>query len=140
MPKIGLAAVALLLFAAGPSRAQQACPCVPISYRWVALACDTWQCVETEVALANGATVIPIPTNSSDFHWIVLKRIAAGSAVVSPDSPLVVDGFDALKDGVTKFTATDHELQPVLITAPDGKTLVVARIAPEKPRSRAVGH
>lgn len=141
MRKIGLAAVALFLFSFGPSApAQQVCPCVPLSHQWIAVPCDTWQCVETEVALANGNTVIPVPTNSSDFHWVVLERIVSGSGVVSPNSPFVVDGFDALNDGVTKFSSTDHELQPILLTAPDGKTLVVARSAPEKPRSRVVGH
>lgn len=141
MRKIGLAASALLFLSIGPStRAQQVCPCVPITYQWVTVACDSWQCVETEIALANGATIIPMPTNSSDFRWVVLKRIVAGSAVVSPNQPFTVDGFDGLQDGVSKYFATEHELRPMLVTSPDGKVLVVARSAPEKPRARVVAH
>src|SRR6266480_5619750 len=106
-----------LLATSTSGRAQQVCPCVPITYEWIAVACDSWQSVETEVTLANGSQMIPIPTNNSDFHWVVLKRIASGSATVSPDAPFKVDGFDVFLDGVARFSAMSGEVQPVLITA-----------------------
>jgi len=122
------------------ARAQQMCPCVPISYDWIAVPCDSWNCVTSTVVLANSdRSVVPMPTASSDYTWVVLRRIVVGSAIVSPDAPFKVDGFDSLAVASAHFYATDHELQPMLLTAPDGKVLVVARTAPEVPRRRAVG-
>jgi hypothetical protein len=140
MRKLVMAVTLSIPLLAASSRAQQVCPCVPISYEWIPMACDSWQCVETEVALANGLTLIPIPTNNSDFHWVVLKRIASGGAIVSPDAPFKVDGFDLFADGVAKYSAMSSDVQPLLITAPDGKTLVVSRPPGGKQRNRAVGH
>jgi len=119
--------------------AQQVCPCVPISYAWIAVPCDSWDCVASIAASANGdRSFVPMPTASSDYTWVVLHRIVVGSAVVSPDAPFKVDGFDSLPVALARFYNIDHDLRPMLLTAPDGKVLVVARTAPEAPRRRAV--
>ena len=119
--------------------AQEACPCVPLTHVWLAEPCDTWGCAAAMVSLADAKDVVPLPTSSSDYHWVVLRRVTGGSVTASPNT-FKVDGFDTLTDGVSRFQTTDHELQPILITAPDGKVLVIARLEPEKPRARVVKH
>jgi len=79
-----------------------------------------------------------LPTTSADFPWIVLRRIASGSASI-PDGPFKVDGFDSLSDGSAHYYTIDHDLQPMLLTSPDGKVLVVSRTIPEK-RTHVVKH
>ena len=137
MRKMAFVVVAALTLLAGDSGAQQACPCVPLTHLWVAVPCDSWNCAASAVVLANGTDVLPMPTSSADFPWVVLRRVTSGSAASMPNT-FSVDGFDSLTDGVTRYYATDHELQPMLITAPDGKVLVIARLAPEKPRRHVV--
>jgi hypothetical protein len=140
MRKLAVAAVvASATLLAGRSVAQQACPCVPVTHVWIAEPCDSWSCAASAVSLADGKDVVPMPTTSSDFGWVVLHRVTSGAAIASPNT-FKVDGFDTLADGVDHFNATDHDLQPMLLTAPDGKVLVVARLEPEKPRSHAVRH
>ena len=138
MHKFVIALIALALLT--PLQAQQVCPCVPIAYEWVAVPCDSWNCAASAVLLANGANVVPLPTTSNDFTWVVLKRMAVGSATISPDAPFKVDGFDGLTEASARFFTIDHQLQPMLITVPDGKVLVIARTSPEKSRSRVVSH
>ena len=129
-------AVALTAGAAG---AQQACPCVPITHLWIAVACPSWECVVTNVQAANGhPDAVPIPTNSNDYTWVVLRRITAGDAAVSPNAPYRVDGYDSLAVATAEFSAIDPQLQPVLLTAPDGKVLVLSRQSAVQ-RGRAAG-
>ena len=137
MHKIVVAVVFALM--AGSTSAQQACPCVPVTHVWIAVACESWDCAVTNVIAANGRPdAVPIPTSSSDFTWVVLRRIVSGGAAVSPDAPFRVDGFDSLPVAMAQFSAIDSNLQPVLFTAPDGKILVLSRRAPE-PRRHASG-
>ena len=137
MRKLGIAVIAALSLFVGRSGAQEACPCVPLTHLWIVEPCDTWSCAAAMVSLADAKDVVPLPTSSSDYHWVVLRRVASGSAMASPNT-FKVDGFDTLAEGVNRFQTTDHDLQPILVTAPDGKVLVVARLEPEKPRTRAV--
>ena len=139
MRKLTITASVLFTLMAASSGAQQACPCVPVTHLWVAVACDSWNCAASNVILADGKNVMPLPTTSSDYPWVVLQRVTSGGAASSA-GPFVIDGFDSLNDGVNHYLATDHELQPILITAPDGKVLVISRTEPEKPRKRVVGH
>ena len=135
MRKLTIALTLTVLSFAATSGAQQACPCVPISHLWVVQACDSWNCAASAVVLANGKDVVPLPTTSFDFPWVVLQRVTSGSAG-SSSGAFVVDGFDSISDGVARYAAIDRDLQPILMTAPDGKVLVIARTEPEKPRKR----
>ena len=127
-------AFVLVAFAAS---AQDPCPCVPVTHSWIAVACPSWDCVETNVMDAKGLPdAVPIPTSSSDYTWVVLRRIPTGSVAVSPDAPFKVDGFDSLAVATAQYSAMDSSLHPVLLTAPDGQVLVLSRHLPE-PRRRA---
>jgi hypothetical protein len=138
--RMTLVLTAVLMFAA-VGEAQQLCPCVPLTHEWIASACDSWDCATSAVVLANGDRnmVVPMPTTSSDYAWVILRRVVVGSAIVSPDAPFRVDGFDSLAVASSHYYSVDRELQPILLTAPDGKVLVVARTAPEG-RRRPAAH
>lgn len=139
-PIAGVICFALLLLTATAVGAQDPCPCVPVTYEWIATACDTWNCAVSAVIVANGDPhVFPLPTASSDYTWVVLRRIVGGSVIASPDAPFRVDGYSTISEATSHYSAIDPTLQPMLVTAVDGKTLVIARNFPEM-RRRAVGH
>ncbi len=89
--------------------------------------------------LSNGDQyMLAMPTGSDDFKWVVVKRIVAGSAIVSPDAPFKLDTFDGMGEALTRFDTVSRELQPMLLTVPDGKIVLITRAAAEKRRS--AGH
>jgi hypothetical protein len=113
--------------------AQEVCPCVPVAHEWVANGCDTWDCAASAVVLAKGdRNIVPMPTNSSDFKWVVLQKIAVGTATSSPKSPFKVLEFDSLPVATAHYYSIDRNLQPILLIAPDGKILVFARTFVER--------
>ena len=131
--------VSLSFLFAGAAYGQQVCPCVPVAYEWVSSACDSWDCAVSAFVLSNGdKNVIVFPTKNIDFPWVVLRRVATGSAVVSPDAPYKVDGFDSMKPATDFFGGVDPVLHPMLLSVPDGRVLVVARTTGDK-RHRAIG-
>jgi hypothetical protein len=133
-------ACSLLLFPIA-SGAQQACPCVPISHLWIVDGCDSWNCAAAATIMANGDKyVVALPTNADDYKWVVVRRVAAGSATVSPDAPFLVEAFDGASDAMARYGAINHDLQPMMLTGPDGKFLVVSRNAAAPKRQRAVTH
>ena len=132
-------AVALTLFVAGVAIPQQVCPCVPLSYEWTVVPCETWNCAASAMVMANGDKfVLAMPTGSDDFKWVVIKRIVSGTAVSSPDAPFKLDSFDGMDGAFNRFAIISRDLQPLVLTAPDGKVLLITRSTPEKHRS--VGH
>jgi hypothetical protein len=130
-------ACSLLLFpfAAG---AQSACPCVPITHLWIVDACESWNCAAAATIMSNGDKyLLTLPTNSDDFKWAVVRRVAAGSAAVSPDAPFRVEAFDSASDATARFEGLGHDFEPIMLSAPDGKFLVLARSTAASARKRA---
>jgi hypothetical protein len=120
-------------------KAQQACPCVPIAHEWIVSACDTWNCAVAAQVIAEGSPdVIAMPSGSDDFKWIVLRRVATGGAIVSPEGPFKIETFTNVGDGAVRFQAINPELRPLLLTVPDGNVLIVSRNT-SQPRRRAAG-
>lgn len=114
--------------------AQNACPCVPVTHVWIVEACETWNCAVSAAILANGdKNVLTLPTGSDDLKWIVVRRVPAGSAYVPPDAPFQLETFDGASAATARFSALDQQAQPMMLTAPDGKFLVIMRA----PGSRA---
>ena len=134
------ACVVVLTLLVPTSSAQQACPCVPISHEWIVTACSSWECASEIVSSSERRTVVPMPTASSDYTWVVLRRVPTGSAIISPDAPYKVDGFDSLPVASAHFAAIHGDLNPILVTAPDGRILLVARTSPELRRRRISSH
>jgi hypothetical protein len=119
--------------------AQQVCPCVPISHQWIVEACDSWNCAAAATILANGDPyVLTLPTGDDEHKWVVVRRIVAGSATVSPDAPFSIETFDDGTAAMVRFNGIDHALHPMVVTGRDGKFLVIARSA-QSVRPRPAG-
>jgi len=69
---------------------------------------------------------------------IVLHRVSSGSGITL-DPTFTIESFDGWSDASARFSAIDSSLKPMILSAPDGKFLVVSRNMPE-PRRRAVVH
>jgi hypothetical protein len=129
----------LLLIAPAAVADQNVCPCIPLSQSWVVAACETWNCAQAAMILANGDShVIAVPSSSDQYKWIVLRRVVAGSGIEVPDSPFVVDSFPSVEGASALFSSLDRATQPMLLTTVDGDMLVVRLRTPEK--KRAVSH
>lgn len=117
------------------------CPCIPISYVWVVTACETWNCAQSAMILANGDPyVIAMPTGSAEHKWVVMRRVAAGSVTVSPDEPFIVDAYDSMSEASIQYGGADPATLPMLVSGYDGKALLVRlRQAPAAKRP-AAGH
>jgi len=132
-----IAAAALVLLAL-PIVADP-CPCIPISHLWTVRSCDTFDCASSEFTLSAGSgDYVIVPTSSTDVKWVVLQRVAAGTAT-SSDPTFTLDAFDGFTDASLRYMTIASELKPMIMSAPDGRFLVIARQTPE-PRRRAAGH
>jgi hypothetical protein len=113
------------------------CPCVPLTYEWVASPCETWECAQAALAVAHGDPyVVAMPTAGS-WKWVVLRRVVSGSFIVSPESPFGVELFDGVAEASARFASLDHDALPILMSTVDGKMVVVS-LRPSV-RRRAVG-
>ena len=113
--------------------AQSICPCVPVSHFWTVSTCDTWDCAASAFILGSGSPdVVVIPT-SADAQWLVLRRVASGTEVVA-DSSFTLDSFEGIGDAMTRYGGIDPALRPIMLSAPDGKILIVARRPPDSRR------
>jgi hypothetical protein len=118
--------------------AQEHCPCVPVTHLWIVNGCESWNCAAAATIMANGDKYfLTLPTNSDDFKWVVVRRVVAGSATVAPDAPFRLESFDGVSDAMSRFDSIDRQFEPMLLTAPDGKFLVVVR-STAVPRKRAI--
>jgi hypothetical protein len=137
MRSLATVAFALILLAA-PVLAD--CPCVPITHLWGVKTCTDWTCASTELAVANGdPQVIAVPVGMSDGRWLIVRRFAAGAAIDSGGDIFQIDQFDGMSDAVRRFSGFSTDHKPMLMTAPDGRFLVIALRQPE-PRRRAAAH
>lgn len=128
---------AVILAVALPVAAQDVCPCVPTTHLWVIKSCDTWDCAASAFILSNGSgNTLVVPTASTDARWAVLELVPAGTAT-SSDPILHVDSYDGWTNASLRFETIDGNLKPMIVSAPDGRFLIVSRNAPE-PRRRAV--
>jgi len=115
-------------------------PMVPQSTEWTAIACDNWNCATAALALANGDRfTLMTPTNSSQYGWVVLRRVQSGSFYVPADAPFVLEPYDGISDGVARFSGLKSDVAPMMLTVPDGKTLVLYLRQPE-PHRHAAAH
>lgn len=139
MRALGIAAV-LISSLASSAFAQQACPCVPLTKLWVATTCDTWNCAASALILANGDPMtFTVSSGNTEHPWIVVRQIVSGSGAESPDDPYQLDSFDGLAAAAARFSSLDTSMKPQLLTAPDGKLLVLS-LRSAVAKKRAVGH
>jgi len=118
--------VAAIVFGGAVASAQDPCPCVPLAPVWIPTPCETWNCAQAAMIMANGDPyVMAVPTRSTKFKWVVLRRVVSGSAAISPDNPFQVESFSGASDGAQNYASIASDHMPVMVTATDGKTLVV---------------
>lgn len=138
MIKTSLCAALLLLTSFSIAEGDNVCPCVPLSHEWVATACETWNCAQSAMILANGDPyVVSIPTANTNWKWIVLRRVVSGSYIAAPDAPFAAEQFDGMSDAVARFSAIDHESLPMMMSMTDGKLVVVSMTAAGRRRAAA---
>jgi hypothetical protein len=129
-------AAAVLSLAVASGFAQNVCPCIPLSHVWVVTACETWNCAQSAMILANGDPyVVSIPTGGSKFKWVIARRVVAGTATVSPDDPFVVDSVPSAYDAAARFGAIAPDMLPVMLTTVDGESLLI-RLRTADPQGR----
>ena len=124
-----------------PLSAQNACPCVPLTHLWIVKTCPDWNCVNTELLLANGdPQVIAIPVGIGDHRWLLVRRFAAGGAIQDPNDSFRIQQFDGMDGAVGCYRGLGTDMRPLLMTAPDGQVLVIAlrQSEPAPPKRHAV--
>ncbi len=130
----------MLLMLAPVAIADELCPCVPVTHLWTVKTCADWSCASTELTLGNGDTqVIAVPVGIDDTRWLIVRRVASGSFSDNGNDPYRLEQFDGFDTAAIRFSAIGADFKPVIMTAPDGKVLVMALRTPE-PRRRAVAH
>lgn len=134
-------AAAVLSFAVGSGFAQNVCPCIPVSHVWVVTACETWNCAQSAMILANGDPyVVSVPTGGSQFKWAVARRVVAGTVAVSPDDPFLIDSIPNASDAATRYGAIAPDMLPVMVTTVDGESLLIRLRAPDPQGRRRAAH
>ena len=116
------------LFAFGALAGDPPCPCIPMGQLWTATAYPTWTDAIAAVISANGdPNTFALPTRSSDYPWIVVRRVAAEGAMISSPNlnPFDVEPFQSTDLASLRFQTIDHELAPMLMTTGDGNVLVI---------------
>jgi hypothetical protein len=81
-----------------------------------------------------------LPTTDGKVKWVVVQRVPSGSFIVSPDAPVIVERFNTMVDGSSRFAALDHGTSPLLVTATDGNVLVVYMRQGTPSKQRAAAH
>lgn len=140
--KLGCILILLLAATSAVADDDNVCPCIPLSHSWVVTACETWNCAQAAMVLANGDPfVMSLPTNDTKYNWIVARRIVTGTAVSAPDSPYVIESNASFTAAAAQFTALDPNLLPMIVTASDGMTLLIRlREAAPIERRRSAAH
>lgn len=135
-------AAAVLCFAVGSGFAQNVCPCIPTSRVWVVTACETWNCAQSAMVLANGDPyVVSMPTGGSQYKWVIARRVVAGTIAVSPDDPFVIDQIANASDAASRYGTISSDMTPVMVTTVDGDSLLIRLRAPDAAlRHRASQH
>lgn len=133
-----LASLAFLLL---PIAAVKADPAVtnPIRYTWIATACETWNCAASALVLANGDKyVIAMPTGDKQHPWVILRRVEDGSIYIPESEPFACETFDNLASAHSKMTGTDSCHAPMILSVPDGRTVVTSLTTCKASKQRAV--
>jgi hypothetical protein len=109
------------------AQAQQACPCVPIEKKWVVEPCPNFDCAVSALVVGTGTRdLVTLPAASNDGRWVVLRRVASGAYIESPGNPFTLDSFDHVSEASERFKAIDSGHAPMILSAPDGKMLVIS--------------
>ena len=113
----------------------------PIRYTWIVSSCETWNCAASALIMANGEpNVIVLPTNVEELPWLVLRRVEEGSLFIPETEAFGCEVYEHMSDATTRFTALDACRQPMALTVPDGRSVVIALNQCSGIKRRAAGH
>ena len=116
-------------------------PVVPAAYQWLVTPYENVHGATTEFLQAAGDPyVIALPTSAVAWPWIVIRRVSSGSVWVDPNTPMTIETFDAIDSATARFASIGADQAPLLVTAKDGRVLVVSLRQPQSPRPRAARH
>ncbi len=111
----------------------------PIRYTWIVTACETWNCAAAALVMANGDQhVIVLPTGRDEHPWLTLRRVEEGALSVPETEPFGCEVFEAFEVATTRFHSLDRCLAPIVLTVPDGRTVVLSLKKCDMARRRAV--
>jgi len=113
------------------------CPCVPSPPTWSVTACETWNCAAAALVLANGSQgTMVLPTQSSQYKWIVVRRAAPDGGLTPSDPPaFVLESYVSMPLASSRFATIEQGYCPLMLTATDGSILVVSLRSPEHRRA-----
>ena len=83
--------------------------------------------------------MISAPVGIDDKRWLIVHRVASGSFTATQDDTYQLEQFDAMDSAAPRMLILTPDFKPVIMTAPDGKILLMSLRTPE-PRRRAVAH
>lgn len=99
----------------------------PIRYTWIASSCSNWNCAAAALVLGNGGSnVIVLPTGREMQPWIVLRRVEEGSIFIPDEEPYECAVFATVDAAASHFTAMDNCHAPLILSVPDGRTLITS--------------
>jgi hypothetical protein len=111
----------------------------PIHYTWIVSSCENWNCAAAALIMANGEpNVIVLPTGVEESPWLVLRRVEEGSLFVPETEAFGCEVFEHVGDATTRYTAMDGCRKPLVLTVPDGRSVVVSLKDCNSLRRRAV--
>jgi len=71
-----------------------------------------------------------------DVRWLIVRRSATGSAIDDPQDPFALTQFAAMSDAVDHFNTIGGDMKKRLMSAPDGRVLVIALKKADQPPAR----
>jgi hypothetical protein len=99
----------------------------PIRYTWIATSCETWNCAASALVLANGEpNVIVLPTNVPELPWLILRRVEEGSIYIPETESFGCNVFAEISAATANYGGVESCRKPMLLTVPDGRTVVIA--------------
>jgi hypothetical protein len=111
----------------------------PIRYTWIVTSCESWNCAAAALVMADGEpNVIVLPTNVDEYPWLVLRRVEEGSIFIPETESFGCEVFDHMTDASSTFTAIDGCRKPMVLSVPDGRSVVISLRQCEGARRRAV--
>jgi hypothetical protein len=120
------AALAFVLLATAAS-AQQECPCVPLPPLWVVSTVNSWSSAMSTVITGNGDPLIfVLPDGTDATRWLVIRRVVGGSYTDDGKDAHQLEQFDGASSAIARLSAIDSARSPLIVTAPDGRYLVIS--------------
>lgn len=99
----------------------------PIHYTWIVSSCENWNCAAAALIMANGEpNVIVLPSNVEEFPWLVLRRVEEGSLYIPETESFGCEVFQHVSEASTRYTAMDSCRKPLVLTVPDGRSVVIS--------------